>query len=73
VLKGLYTWLRTEVHRVTTAEDPVFGLLKVPQARAAQLTKSKVVPREHVMLAVEHLAAPAPRGSSARRTRRRRP
>jgi integrase len=58
ILKGLYTWLRTEVHRVTTAEDPVFGQLKVPQARAAQLTKSKLVPRDHVLLVVEHLTAP---------------
>jgi integrase len=58
VLKGLFTWLRTEVHRVTTAEDPVFGQLKVPQARAAQLTKSKLVPRDHVLLVIEHLAAP---------------
>jgi integrase len=58
VLKGLFTWLRTEVHRITTAEDPVFGQLKVPQAGVAQLTKSKVVPRDHVLLVVEHLTAP---------------
>jgi len=58
VLKGLFTWLRTEAHRVTTAEDPVFGQLKVPQARAAQLTKSKIVPRDHVLLVIEHLTAP---------------
>jgi integrase len=58
VLKGLYTWLRTEVHRVTTAEDPVFGQLKVPQASVAQLTRSKVVPRDHVLLAIEHLTSP---------------
>jgi integrase len=58
VLKGLYTWLRTEAHRVTTAEDPVFGQLKVPQARVAQLTKSKLVPRDHVLLVVEGLTAP---------------
>jgi integrase len=58
VLKGLYTWLRTEAHRITTAEDPVFGQLKVPQARVAQLTKSKVVPRDHVLLVVESLTAP---------------
>jgi integrase len=58
VLKGLFTYLRTVAHRITTAEDPVFGQLKVPQARAAQLTKSKVVPRDHVLLVVEHLTAP---------------
>jgi integrase len=58
ILKGLFTWLRTEVHRITTAEDPVFGQLKVPQAGIAQLTKSKVVPRDHVLLVVEHLTAP---------------
>ncbi|HET6412040.1 MAG TPA: hypothetical protein VFG53_08265 [Anaeromyxobacter sp.] len=58
VLKGFYTWLRTEVHRISTAEDPVFGQLQVPQVKAAQLTKSKVVPRDHVLLVVEHLTAP---------------
>jgi integrase len=58
VLKSFYTWLRTEVHRLTTAEDPVFGQLKVPQARVAQLTKSKLVPRDHVLLVVEGLTAP---------------
>ena len=58
VLKGFYTWLRTEAHRISTAEDPVFGQLQVPQVRAAQLKRSKVVPRDHVLLVVEHLAAP---------------
>lgn len=30
----------------------------MPQVRVAQLTKSKVVPRDHVLLVVEHLTAP---------------
>lgn len=57
VLKGLYSWLRAEAHRISTAEDPVFGQLKVPQAKVAQLTKSKVVPRENVLAVIEQLRA----------------
>jgi hypothetical protein len=58
IIKGLYTWLRTEVHRITTAEDPVYGTLKVPQLAAAQLSRSKVVPRDHVLLVAEGLTSP---------------
>jgi integrase len=57
VLKGLYSWLRTEAHRISTAEDPVFGQLKVPQAKVAQLSKSKIIPRENVLLVIERLRA----------------
>jgi integrase len=58
VIKALYTWLRSEAHRISTAEDPVYGQLRVPQAVPAQLKKSKVVPRDHVFLAIEQLTAP---------------
>jgi integrase len=58
VLKNLYGWLRTEAHLLTTAEDPVYGQLKVPQVHVAQLTKSKVIPREHIDLVLEHLTSP---------------
>jgi integrase len=57
ILKGLYSWLRAEVHRISVSEDPVFGTLKVPQASVAQLTRSKVVPRDHVLLVIERLRA----------------
>jgi integrase len=70
ILKGLFTWLRTEVHRVTTAEDPVFGQLKVPQARAAQLTRSKLVPRDHVLLVIEQLRAEEEERRAAREARK---
>jgi integrase len=69
VLKFFFTWLRTEVHRVTTAEDPVFGQLQVPQTRAAQLTRSKVVPRDHVLLAIEQLRAEQRRREAGREAR----
>jgi integrase len=55
VLKGLYTYLRTVAHRISTAEDPVYGQLSVPQARPAQWTKTKVIPRDHFDLVREHL------------------
>jgi integrase len=55
ILKGLYTWLRTVEHRISTAEDPVFGQLPVPQATPAQWVKSKVVPRDRFDLVREHL------------------
>lgn len=58
VIKALYTWLRAEAHRISTAEDPVYGQLRVPQAPPAQLKKSKVVPRDHVYLAIDALASP---------------
>lgn len=66
VIKGLYSWLRTEgvagpdgkPHRIKVAEDPVFGALRAPKGRAAQTIKSKLIPRDHVLLVVEQLAAP---------------
>ncbi len=57
VIKCLYSWLRTEVHRISTAEDPCYGQLKSVQARPEQWTRSKVIPRESLDAVREHLAA----------------
>ncbi len=46
VVKGLYSWLRAEVHRITTAEDPCYGQLKVPQSKPEQWTRPKIVSPE---------------------------
>jgi integrase len=56
-LKVLYSWLRAEVHRITTVEDPTFGQLKVPQSKPEQARRPKALPREHVQLVIEHLAS----------------
>jgi integrase len=56
-LKVLYSWLRTVRHDIITAEDPTFGQLSVPQARPEQLRRVKALPRDHLTLAVEHLAS----------------
>ena len=53
-IKALYSWLR-KTGRVTLAEDPV-AALPVGKGGVAQLTRSKVVPREHVLRVAEHLA-----------------
>ncbi|SEU06880.1 tyrosine-type recombinase/integrase [Stigmatella erecta] len=45
-LKTFYAWLRTERHLITTAEDPTFGQVKVPQAQPKQLEKIKAIGRE---------------------------
>jgi integrase len=45
-LKTFYGWLRTERHLISTAEDPTYGQLKVPQARPKQETKVKAIGRE---------------------------
>jgi integrase len=52
VIKGLYTWLRKEA-RLKAAEDPVFGSLGVPQARAEQIDRSKLVELEDVKATVD--------------------
>jgi hypothetical protein len=57
VLKVLYAWLRKERHVISAVEDPTLGTLMVPQAKPAQLKRSKVVPREHLDVAIEHLAS----------------
>ncbi|MFY0524839.1 tyrosine-type recombinase/integrase [Archangium gephyra] len=42
-------------HVLSVAEDP-FGRLTVPQTRPEQWKRTKVIPREHYLLAYEHLA-----------------
>ena len=56
VVKVLFAWLRKERHDITTAEDPTFGQLSVPQAKPEQLKRPKAVPAEHVALVIGHLA-----------------
>lgn len=56
VLKHVYSWLRTEEHRITTQEDPTFGRLKAPQAKAAQVELSKVVPLATIDAIRPHLS-----------------
>jgi integrase len=67
VIRALYGWLRKvgapvpgqkEKRRITAHEDPTYGALPVPQPRAAQLEKSRVIPRDHYLLAREHLVGP---------------
>lgn len=57
LIKGLYAWLRAERHIITTAQDPTFGQLKVPQSAPAQWKRSKVIPRESVRAVISHLAS----------------
>ncbi|MFL5345321.1 MAG: tyrosine-type recombinase/integrase [Hyalangium sp.] len=56
VLKSVYSWLRKEKHLLSVNEDPTFQTLVVPQARPEQWKRDKVIPREHYLLAREHLA-----------------
>jgi len=56
-LKRLYSWLRKVRHTLTPSEDPTLDTLSVPQNRPEQLRRPKAVPREHVQLAIEHLAS----------------
>ncbi|HVI74512.1 MAG TPA: tyrosine-type recombinase/integrase [Anaeromyxobacteraceae bacterium] len=60
VLKCFFAWLRKERHIIGAAEDPTFGTLTAPQSRPAQWRKSKVLAREHFLLAREHLTGPWP-------------
>lgn len=55
VLKFFFAWLRKEKHLVALAEDPTVDMLPVPQAKPAQLKKSKVIPAEHYETARKHL------------------
>jgi integrase len=57
VLKVVYAWLRTVRHDISTAEDPTFGQLSVPQSKPEQLRRNKALPRDHLALAIEHLAS----------------
>jgi integrase len=58
VIKALYSWLRTTKHAIKLAEDPVFQQLAVPQTRPEQWRRSKAIPREHFLLARDHLSSP---------------
>jgi integrase len=53
-IKALYAWLR-KTGRVTLAQDPV-AALPVGKGGVAQHTRSKVVPREHVVQVADFLA-----------------
>lgn len=56
VIKSFFSWLRKHKRLVKPAEDPTFGgVLPVPPPKPAQWAKSKVIPREHYLLAREHL------------------
>ncbi len=55
VIKTFYGWLRKVQHTITAHEDPTYGALPVDQGAPAQRTKSKVIPKEHYLLAREHL------------------
>lgn len=57
VLKALFAWLRKHEHVLTSAEDPTIDM-PLPQVTPAQWKRSKVVPREHIDLVLEHLASP---------------
>lgn len=44
-LKTFYGWLRKERHLITTAEDPMFGQIRAPVSKAAQLSRRKAIDR----------------------------
>jgi len=66
VMKSLYGYLRKNgfrdaeggVHRLAADEDPTLHHLTVPQAKAAQTRRSKVVPKEDFLKALAHTAPP---------------
>ena len=58
VIKAFYGWLRKVSHRLAAGEDPTFGTLPAPQGRPAQLRRSKVVHRDHVLLVLQELLVP---------------
>ncbi len=56
-IKVFLSYLRKK-GKLSASDDPtLFGALPVPQPTAAQRTKSKVVPREHIDLVIEHLGS----------------
>jgi integrase len=57
VLKALYSWLRKHEHILTSAEDATIDM-PLPQTTPAQWKRSKVIPRDHIDLVLEHLSAP---------------
>jgi len=56
VIKSLFGWLRKVKRLVKPHQDPTFGgVLTVPPPKPAQWSRSKVIPRDHYLLAREHL------------------
>lgn len=55
VRKALYSWLRKEKHVLDVTQAPTFQTLTAPQTRPEQWKREKVIPREHYLLAREHL------------------
>lgn len=56
VLKAFFSYLRKERGILKSAEDPMIDI-PIPQAKPSQWTKSKVIPRDHFDLVLEHLRA----------------
>lgn len=56
-LKTFFGWLCKVRHAIERTQDPTLGL-SVPQARPAQWTKAKAIPREDFLKLREALAAP---------------
>lgn len=56
-IKAFYGWLRKVRHVITSAEDPTIDM-PLPQAQPEQWKRSKVVPRDHIELVLEHLGSP---------------
>jgi len=56
-VKAIYSWLRKEKHLITAAQDPTFGALPVPQSKPEQWKRMKAIPKDHYLLAREHLTA----------------
>lgn len=55
-VKAIYSWLRTVRRALTASEDCTLKALVVPQSDPnARIIKNKAVPREHYLLAREHL------------------
>ena len=69
ILKAFFSWLRKERHVITSAEDPTLDL-SVPQQEPARWKKSKVIPREHLDLVIEHLRAEESERKARREARR---
>jgi integrase len=58
VLKRLYSYLRKIRHLLTYDEDPTFQTLSAPPSKPAQWKRTKVIPQEHVRLAMDHMTGP---------------
>jgi integrase len=54
-IKAIFSWLRKEKHLITAVEDPTYGALPVPQSKPEQWKRVKAIPKDHYLLAREHL------------------